>query len=93
MDDTLLGSFVWCELMTTVDHEAVGGDVDHVQRHVAARQVFPDHRIIDRVPRSAALVVDRKLCSGHGREPPTASDREAFAKNTGQTVKTQALPR
>jgi hypothetical protein len=68
------------KVVSAVHHEAVSRDIGHVQGHVTTGQVLDDHRVVDRVPSGAALIVDRKLCSGHEREPPAVSDMGSLSQ-------------
>jgi hypothetical protein len=43
----------------------MSGDIGKVQRHVAARAVFTDDRMIDRMPCRPTLIGDGKLRSAH----------------------------
>src|SRR5690606_12733922 len=46
-----------------VDHETMRGNIGDMQLQIAPLEMLGDYRIIDRMPRSAALVVDGQLCA------------------------------
>ena len=72
-----------------VDHEAVGGYVADVQRHIAAQAMLADDRMVDRMPGCPALVGHRKLRTAHLATflPFSFRGGRLIATNAGERVK------
>lgn len=76
------------EIVRIVDHEAVGGDIRYMHAYVAIAEMFRDDRVVDGVPRHAALVGHAELGSGshetlpfkHVHDQRGASKRLIFGK-------------
>ena len=67
------------ELVGIVDHEAMGRDVRDMEVQVAMIVMLGDHRIIDRMPRSAAQIGYAEICScRHGRRPSCSVSMSVF---------------